>query len=162
MRSWKAALFPAQGSTSTPLVNALGIPFIVIAGIFLLVVITLCLFGVRRMQLRRALGTADASIFRGGKRWQMGVCRYQESDLEWFRLLSLSPLPHRRMVRSSIVLVGRRAPTESEMTKVPPDVVIVTLDYKGEPVLLAMKFGAYTGLSSWLEAGPVVGIGTWR
>jgi hypothetical protein len=25
-----------------------------------------------------------------------------------------------------------------------------------------MKFDAYTGLSSWLEAGPVIGIGTWR
>ncbi|PYI68698.1 DUF2550 domain-containing protein [Arthrobacter livingstonensis] len=142
--------------------NELGIPFIVLAGMFLLVVITLCLFGVRRFQLRRALGTVDASICTANNRWQMGVCRYQESDLEWFRLLSLSPLPHRKMVRSSIELLGRRKPTEGELTQVPPDVVIVTLSYKGEEVLLAMKFGAYTGLSSWLEAGPVVGIGTWR
>jgi hypothetical protein len=29
-------------------------------------------------------------------------------------------------------------------------------------VLLAMKFGAYAGLSSWLEAGPHTGVGTWR
>jgi len=142
--------------------NELGTPFIVLAGAFLLVVITLCLFGVRRMQLRRALGTVDASICVANNRWQMGVCRYQESDLEWFRLLSLSPRPHLKMVRSSIVLVGRRTPTESELTRVPPDVVIVTLEHKGETVLLAMKFGAYAGLSSWLEAGPVVGIGTWR
>ncbi|WP_287931203.1 DUF2550 domain-containing protein [Arthrobacter sp.] len=142
--------------------NEPGIPFIVLAAIFLLVVITLCLFGVRRFQLRRALGTVDASICVSGNRWQMGVCRYQESDLEWFRLLSLSPLPHRKMVRSSIELVGRRQPTEAERTRVPPDVVIVKLSYKGEDVLLAMKFGAYAGLSSWLEAGPVVGIGTWR
>ena len=142
--------------------NEPGTPFIVLAGMFLLVVITLCLFGVRRFQLRRALGTVDASMCTAKNRWQMGVCRYQESDLEWFRLLSLSPLPHRKMVRSSIELVGRRKPTEGELTQVPPDVVIVTLSYQGEEVLLAMKFGAYAGLSSWLEAGPVVGIGTWR
>lgn len=132
------------------------------AGAFLLVIIALCLVGVRRMQLRRALGTIDASISSAGNRWRMGVCRYQESELEWFRLLSLSPRPHLRMVRSAIVLVGRRTPTEAERTRVPPDVVIVTLDYRGEEVRLAMKFGAYAGLSSWLEAGPVVGIGTWR
>jgi hypothetical protein len=142
--------------------NEPGIPFIVLAGIFLLVLISLCLLGVRRFQLRRALGTVDASICSPSHRWQMGVCRYQESELEWFRLLSLSPLPHLRMTRSSIVLVGRRQPTEAEVTRVPPDVVIVTLEYHGEQVLLAMKFGAYAGLSSWLEAGPVVGIGTWR
>jgi len=142
--------------------NEPGTPFIVLAALFLLVVIALCLLGVRRFQLRRALGTVDASICSASHRWQMGVCRYQESELEWFRLLSLSPLPHLRMTRSSIVLVGRRQPTEAEVTKVPPDVVIVTLEYHGEQVLLAMKFGAYAGLSSWLEAGPVVGIGTWR
>lgn len=153
---------PTQGLASNQLMNELFSPFIVLAGVFLLVVITLCLFGVRRMQLRRALGTIDASICLRENRWQMGVCRYEESDLSWFRLLSLSPLPARKFVRSSIVMVGRRAPTEAELTRVPPDVVIVTLEYKGEEILLAMKFGAYAGLSSWLEAGPVVGIGTWR
>ncbi|ALE92577.1 hypothetical protein AOC05_10115 [Arthrobacter alpinus] len=142
--------------------NELSTPFIVLAGLFLSVVIALCLFGVRRIQLRRALGTFDASICLADNRWAMGVCRYQESDLEWFRLLSLSPVPRLRMVRSSIVMVGRRAPAEAELTRVPPDVVIVMLEYNGADVLLAMKFGAYTGLSSWLEAGPVVGIGTWR
>jgi hypothetical protein len=142
--------------------NDLGTPFIVIAACFLLVVLTLCLFGVRRFQLRRALGTVDASIGSANNRWRMGVCRYQESDLEWFRLLSLSPRPYLRMRRSSIELIGRRKPTEVELTKVQPDVVIVTIEYEGREVLLAMKFEAYAGLSSWLEAGPVVGIGTWR
>ena len=137
-------------------------PFIVLAGVFLLVVITLCLFGVRRMMLRRALGTVDASICTANNRWAMGVCRYQESVLEWVRLLSLSPLPAVTMQRSKIVMVGRRQPSESELTRVQPDVVIVVLSYEGQEVLLAMKFGAYAGLSSWLEAGPHTGVGTWR
>lgn len=142
--------------------NDPGTPFIVIACVFVLSVLTLCLFGVRRFQLRRALGTVDASLRSPGNQWQLGVCRYQDADLEWFRLMSLSPRPRCRFRRSSLVLVGRRQPTESERTKVAPDVIIVTLSYHGREMLMAMKFDAYAGLSSWLEAGPVIGIGTWR
>ncbi len=61
-----------------------------------------------------------------------------------------------------VELIGRRKPTESELVKVQPDAVIVELRYEGQDVLLAMRFDAYTGLSSWLEAGPVIGVGTWR
>lgn len=142
--------------------NDLFFPFIALAAVFGLVVLTLCLFGVRRMMLRRALGTVDASIATADNRWAMGVCRYQESNLEWVRLLSLSPLPARTMKRSDIVLVGRRDPSEREVTRVPQGAVIVVLSYEGREVLLAMKFGAYAGLSSWLEAGPHTGIGSFR
>lgn len=142
--------------------NDPGIAFIVVAAVFLLAVVILCLFWARRIYLRRALGTVDASIYTGGRRWQMGVCRYQESDLEWFRLFSLNPLPEKRMLRSSIELIGRRPPTETEATRIPPNMVIVELKYQESSVLLAMNFGAYAGLCSWLEAGPVIGIGTWR
>ncbi|ALV45903.1 hypothetical protein MB46_10830 [Arthrobacter alpinus] len=138
------------------------IAFIALAGVFLLVVITLCLFGVRRMMLRRALGTVDASICTASNRWAMGVCRYRESGLEWLRLFSLSPLPAKTMARSKITMIGRREPSELELTRVPPGAVIVVLSYEGKEVLLAMKFGAYAGLSSWLEAGPHTGVGTWR
>ncbi|WP_125609935.1 DUF2550 domain-containing protein [Specibacter cremeus] len=142
--------------------NQPGTAFLAIAACFLLVILSLCLFGVRRFQLRRALGTVDASICLANRRWRMGVCRYQESELEWFRLLSLSPRPRVRMQRSAIVLVGRRKPTEEERTQVQPDTVIVTLEFQGREILMAMKFDAYAGLSSWLEAGPVIGVGTWR
>ncbi|MBP2413898.1 hypothetical protein JOF48_002697 [Arthrobacter stackebrandtii] len=142
--------------------NDLGFPFIALAAVFGLVVLTLCLFGVRRMMLRRALGTVDASISTAGNRWAMGVCRYQESDLEWVRLLSLSPLPAKTMKRTKIELIGRREPTEGELTRVPQGSVIVMLSYEGRDVLLAMKFGAYAGLSSWLEAGPHGSVGSWR
>jgi hypothetical protein len=142
--------------------DALGYPFIALATVFLLLILTLCLFGVRRFNLRRALGTVDASICTAGNSWQMGVCRYQDNDLEWFRLVSLSVRPKHTFRRSSLELLGRRKPTEAELIKVLPDSVIVELRYEGQEVLLAMKFDAYTGLSSWLEAGPVIGVGTWR
>ncbi len=142
--------------------NVPGYPFIVLATIFALLVLALCLSGVRRINLRRALGTVDASICMAGNSWQMGVCRYQDNDLEWFRLLALSVRPKHRFKRSSLELLGRRKPTEAEAVKVQPDVVIVELRYEGHDLRLAMKFDAYTGLSSWLEAGPVIGVGTWR
>ena len=136
--------------------------FIGLAIAFGLLIFALCLSGVRRFNLRRALGTVDASICTAGNSWQVGVCRYQDNDLEWFRLLSLSVRPKHTFKRSSLELLGRRKPTEAEAVKVQPDVVIVELRYEGQDLRLAMKFDAYTGLSSWLEAGPVVGVGTWR
>ena len=136
--------------------------FIALAGLLCLLLLAVVLFGVRRSQLRRTLGTFDASICLPPGGWQMGVCRYQDNDLEWFRLASLSMRPKHTFRRSSLELIGRRKPTESELVKVQPDAVIVELRYEGQDVLLAMRFDAYTGLSSWLEAGPVVGVGTWR
>ncbi|MCA4132171.1 DUF2550 domain-containing protein [Arthrobacter sp. M4] len=138
------------------------IPFIALATALALLVFTLCLFGVRRFNLRRALGTVDASICMADNSWQMGVCRYQDTELEWFRLLSLSPRPLHRFRRSSLELLGRRRPTDEELVKVQPDVVVVELRHEGTSFLLAMNFDAYAGLSSWLEAGPVIGVGTWR
>lgn len=142
--------------------NVTGFPFIALATVFALLVFTLCLSGVRRFNLRRALGTVDASICVAGNSWQMGVCRYQDNDLEWFRLASLSVRPKHTFRRSSLELIGRRHPTEAELVRVQPETVIVELRYEGQDILLAMRFDAYTGLSSWLEAGPVIGVGTWR
>jgi Protein of unknown function (DUF2550) len=142
--------------------DAQTLSFIALAVAFGLLIFALCLVGVRRFNLRRALGTVDASICTAGNSWQMGVCRYQDNDLEWFRLASLSLRPKHKFKRSSLELLGRRKPTEAEAVKVQPDVVIVELRYGAQELRLAMKFDAYTGLSSWLEAGPVIGVGTWR
>lgn len=157
---WAAQLL--RGSASTTLMDVTGIPFIVLATAFALLVFALCLSGVRRYNLRRALGTVDASICTAGNSWQMGVCRYQDNDLEWFRLASISMRPKHTFRRSSLELLGRRKPTEAEVVKIQPDAVIVELRHEGQDVLLAMRFDAYAGLSSWLEAGPVIGVGTWR
>ncbi|NYE94797.1 hypothetical protein FHU41_001018 [Psychromicrobium silvestre] len=142
--------------------NDLGGPFFIIGLLFLLVILSLCLFGIRRFQLRRALGTVDASICLADNRWRMGVCRYQDKDLEWFRLLSLSPRPRYTFRRSGLEVLGRRAPSELERPLVQPESVIVMLRCQEQEFKMAMKFDAYAGLSSWLEAGPVVGVGTWR
>lgn len=136
--------------------------FITFAVLFALLVLIIGAFCLRRYQLRTALGTFDASIRLPDKGWRVGVCRYTDKHLEWLRLVSLSPRPRHRYLRSSLELKGRREPTEAEKSSLPPDAIVVTLSYEGTEVLLAMKFDVYAGLSSWLEAGPVIGIGTWR
>ncbi|WP_312181672.1 DUF2550 domain-containing protein [Arthrobacter sp.] len=136
--------------------------FLGLAALFALLVLATALFWVRRTQLRRTLGTFDASICFPPGGWRMGVCRYTDTHLEWLRLLSLSPRPPYRFLRSSLQITGWRQPTEAERARIQPGALVVMLDYEGAELLIAMKYDVYTGLSSWLEAGPVIGIGTWR
>ncbi|WP_331271545.1 DUF2550 domain-containing protein [Zhihengliuella flava] len=119
-------------------------------------------FTLRRFQLRRALGTFDASVRLASGRWRAGVCRYTDRELEFLALYSLSPIPRRRYLRSSLELDGWREVQGSDARRLPAGWVITLLRYQGDEIELAMDYGAYTGLSSWLEAGPVVGVGTWR
>lgn len=133
-----------------------------LAALLLLLVLALVAFGVRRFQLRRTLGTFDASLCLAPGKWEMGIGRYADKHLEWLRLFSLSPRPRRRYLRSSLELKGWRQPTEQERPKVQPGAVVAMLTYEGQDLLLAMNFEVYAGLSAWLEAGPVIGIGTWR
>ena len=90
--------------------DASSLPFIAMAIAFGLLIFALCLSGVRRFNLRRALGTVDASICMAGNSWQMGVCRYQDNDLEWFRLLSLSVRPKHKFKRHSLELLAAANP----------------------------------------------------
>lgn len=136
--------------------------FIALAGLLGLLVLAVVLFWVRRTQLRRTLGTFDASICLPPGGWRMGVCRYTDTRLEWLRLVSLSPIPRYRFLRSSLEIDGWRQPSEAERARIQPGAVVVNLRYEGEPLQMAMRYEVYTGLSSWLEAGPVIGIGTWR
>jgi hypothetical protein len=142
--------------------DGIGIAFITLAVLCALLVLAIGAFCLRRYQLRTALGTFDASIRLPDRGWRMGVCRYTDKHLEWLRLVSLSPRPRHRYLRSSLELTGWREPSEKEKGQIQPGAIIVSLNYEGTDVLLAMKFDVYAGLSSWLEAGPVVGIGTWR
>lgn len=140
----------------------MGIPVIILAVALLLLLMMLGAMGVRRHQLRRALGTFDASISTTSGKWMMGVCRYTGSELEFLRLLSVTPVPRHRFVRTALQLTGWREPESDERTRIQPGAVVVSLVADGEPVLLAMGYGSYTGLRSWVEAGPVAGVGTWR
>ncbi|THJ66208.1 DUF2550 family protein [Arthrobacter echini] len=140
----------------------LGAAFGVLAVGFALLIGVLGAFLLRRYHLARALGTVDASIRLPPSGWRVGVCRYTDRHLEWLSLLSLSPIPRFRFLRSSLSVAGWRTATDAERTRVPPGAIIVQLTHDGESFDLAMQYDVYAGLSSWIEAGPVIGIGTWR
>lgn len=159
MRSWTS---PPRQETDSPPLNELGIPVIILAVALLLLLMMLGAMGVRRHQLRRALGTFDASISTAPGRWMMGVCRYTGTELEFLRLLSVTPVPRHRFVRTALQINGWREAEPGERTRIQPGAVVVSLSDGSEPILLAMDYGSYTGLRSWVEAGPVAGVGTWR
>ena len=92
----------------------------------------------------------------------MVIARYAPGELEFLKLFSVSPVPVHRFQRSSILLNGWRRPAEEEKHLVPPGSAIVMMSYEGRDVLIAMDYQTYNGLSAWLEAGPVAGVGTWR
>lgn len=142
--------------------EALGVTVTCLAVLFGLLVVVILVFLLRRHLLNRTLGTFDASIRLPSQGWRVGVCRYTDMHLEWLSLISLSPRPRFRFLRSSLEVKGWRQPTEAERIRIQPGAIIAQLTYQGELFDLAMRQDVYAGLSSWIEAGPVIGIGTWR
>ncbi|MDO5743651.1 MAG: DUF2550 domain-containing protein [Micrococcaceae bacterium] len=142
--------------------NELGIPVLIVLAALLLVMMFLGAMGVRRIQLRRTLGTFDASISTTPGKWMMAIARYGAGELEFLKLFSVSPIPVQRLLRTSIRIDGWRRPEEEEKHLVQPGSVIVMMGYEDREILIAMDYQTYNGLSAWLEAGPVAGVGTWR
>jgi len=129
------------------------------AGVLLLVVL---LYGValivRRRWLARAGGTFELSVRTGtrlgGAGWVLGVGRYVDDALEWYRVFSLWPRPKRIFRRHEIELRGQRQPGEHESHALYAGHVVVVLDSVTGPVELALSPASLTGLQSWLEAAP--------
>jgi len=133
-------------------------PLAVIAALLLALTLIVAAFVVRRYALTRALGTFDCSLRRnaghsaGG--WMLGVARYEDDRLDWYRIFSMSPRPGRSMARSRLVVLDRRDPTVAEGDVVMPDSVIVRCSYGSTTLELAMSEQAYNGLTTWLESAP--------
>lgn len=130
-----------------------------VLGILLLL---LLLFGValvvRRRVLERDGGTFELSyrhrMTRPGRGWLLGVGRYQDENLEWFRMFSLSPRPKRVWHRADVEYDGQREPTGAEQISLFADHVVVTCSTDERPIELAMSPASLTGFQAWLEAMP--------
>lgn len=145
-----------------PDVSWVVVVLIALAVIALLAIGFLGAMGVRRSQLRRTLGTFDASLRPADGSWVRGICRYADHHLEFLRLASVSPIPAWRFARAGMELKGRRDAEPGERSRLPAGSIVVSLGTDHGPIDLGMSYEAYTGLSAWLEAGPVAGVGTWR
>ncbi|MGP9527707.1 DUF2550 domain-containing protein [Glutamicibacter sp. AOP5-A2-18] len=127
----------------------------------LLILIGIAMFfgamAVRRIQLRRTLGTFDASISTPQGKWMMVIARYGGGHVDLLRFFSVSPVPRFQLNRRGLEITGTRKATDDESSRIPPGFIIVMLTRNGEELLLAMDYRDYTGFSAWLEAGPIAG-----
>lgn len=113
--------------------------------------------GVRRFQLRRTLGTFDASIRTPTGRWVLCIGRYGGAHVDLLRFFSISPVPAFVIERKGLDISGWRRAEEEERGKIPPGFIIVALQRRDETIELAMDYRDYTGFAAWLEAGPIAG-----
>lgn len=106
-----------------------------------------------------------------GTGWVLGVARYSEDTLEWFRVFSLSFQPRMRFYRPQTRALSERAPSPMESVLLFDGQYVVTLSVNDERSEasqvdppeeaagpgeweLAMGQESLTGLRSWLEAAP--------
>ena len=110
----------------------------------------------RRTALRRRGAMIDLCVRETGPRrgWMLGLGRFTADDLEWFRVFSFSPRPHRSFSRGALSIVDRRRAAPSELLTLMAGAVVVACTGPGGPVELAMTESAVTGFLAWLEAAP--------
>lgn len=140
------------------LVGELIAPLAVLGGLLLLFGLVIGGFVARRHLLARGAATFDCSLRRDPIRkpggWMLGVARYEEDRLEWFRIFTLDPRPGKVLERSRLGLLEWRPPADGESDSIMPGWVIVRCSYDQEILELAMTGNDYTGFSTWLESAP--------
>lgn len=131
------------------------VPLVAVAALALLLVVGAGLFTLRRLLLSRTVGSFDCSLRRpGATGWTIGVARYGQGRVDWFRIFSLSPRPSRGWARSALSVVRRRHAQGGEVFAVLPGALIVQCRVGDDDIELAMSQDAYVGFTSWIEAAP--------
>jgi hypothetical protein len=129
------------------------------AGIMLVLLLSYGLaLVVRRRLLSRHGGTFELSYRvrseRAGRGWLLGLGRYSGSDLEWFRIFSLSLRPKRSWSRATLTYTGRREPQGAEQMSLYPEHLVVQCTTPSGQLELAMAPRSLMGFQSWLESAP--------
>lgn len=142
--------------------GALGIVELVVA-LVALSVLSLVALAARRRWLSRQGGTFECSLrldaSTPGAGWVLGVARYHDGLLQWFRFFSYAWRPRMEFVRAGVRVLETRDPTATEAVSLYADQRIVRFELTGDDETtehwdLAMSPGSLTGLLSWLEAAP--------
>ncbi|MEV0219478.1 DUF2550 domain-containing protein [Streptomyces sp. NPDC050704] len=134
----------------------------VCGSVIVLVALALLVFHLRRRLIQRSGGTFDCSLRwnapeksdTSGKGWGYGIARYNGDRIEWFRIFSYAHRPRRVLERSSIEVMGRRAPDGDEELALLSDDTVLACVHRGTRLELAMSEDALTGFLAWLEAAP--------
>lgn len=132
------------------------VDFVVLLVLFL--VILPLTFVARRRWLTRAGGVFELSINdRDGNHprgWTIGLGRYVENHLEWFRFFSFRLRPTRAFAREALDVLEHRRPLGPEAFALHSGHVIVECRDGATPVQLAMGEQSVTALLAWLESSP--------
>ena len=127
--------------------------FVLLAAALLVVLLVL-----RRRLISRHGGTFELSVREAeqpeGRGWVLGLGRYREDSLEWYRIFSPLPVPKRSWRRHDLSLVSQRVPRQAEEYALYAGSVVVTCTTPRGDTELAMSPSSLTGLQAWLEAGP--------
>lgn len=122
-----------------------------------LLVAAVAIFVYRRQRILILQGAIEMSAHRGtGLRggWALGVARYSDEHLEWFRLTSYRAGPSLRISRANTVIERRSEPSSNDAVWMPPDAIVLDLATPGGHQMVAVPKSALPGLLSWWESAP--------
>ena len=129
-----------------------------------LAALLLFLLAARRRWLARSGGTFECSMrlrsTTPGTGWVLGVARYHDGHLEWFRFFSFALRPRQTFDRGAVRVLDTRDPDPVEAVSLTSDQRILRLELvesgpgPGTERSLAMSQDSVTGLLAWLEAAP--------
>ena len=129
------------------------VAFVVVVGALLLLGLV-----VRRRWLSHGEATFDMSVrlgaSEGARGWTLGVARYQDDSLEWFRVFSLALRPKRCFDRRRFEVLASREPNQAEAYALFAGHLVVQGRDSRRPVEVALDREALTALLAWLEAAP--------
>ena len=131
---------------------------LVVVGILLALLLPLVTLAVRRRALQWGGGTVEVSLrlkpAEPGAGWVLGVGRFTDDDLQWYRVFSLAPRPRRTLSRRTLSICRQRPPEGPEVYALLDGAVVMECRTDSEEVALAMDPSAVTGFLAWLESRP--------
>ena len=137
----------------------LGEVLLVVLGVVaaLLLLAFLAVAGRRRL-LQREGGTVELSLRlkpeATGRGWVLGIGRFAQDELQWYRVFSLSPRPRRTFCRGDLAVEERRPAEGHERRALLSGAVVLSCRTATGRVDLGMDPAAVTGFLAWLEARP--------
>ncbi len=120
--------------------------------------LALLALALRRYLLQRSGAAVDVSLRlrsgRYGRGWALGVGRYENEQLAWYRVFSFAPRPRCTLPRRDITIERRRTPNGPESMALLAGSVVLECRAANATVELAMSEQAATGFLAWLESAP--------
>lgn len=115
---------------------------------------------IRRRVLARGGSTFDLSLnvraprATSARGWVLGVGRYGDGELEWFRTFSFAWRPRYRFERGHVQVLRRREPVGAEAYSLQAGHTVVECETASGRVQFGLAPDALTGLLAWLESAP--------